>query len=128
MEYKKDFNNWNKIKQRVENRTPAENFQAREVWRCSLGVNIGSEQDGKNQLYERPVLVIKRFNRNTLLILPLTRKVSYTRYSYKLKDESFVLLSQVRIVSSKRLLRKMFLVSKVQYFSIILKFILMIFK
>lgn len=35
-------------------------FYEREIWWCSLGVNIGFEQDGTNDLFERPVLVIKK--------------------------------------------------------------------
>ncbi len=31
------------------------------IW-CSIGINVGDEEDGKNELYERPVLVIKKFN------------------------------------------------------------------
>jgi hypothetical protein len=33
-------------------------YHKREIWWCSLGVNVGFEQDGTGTNYDRPVLVI----------------------------------------------------------------------
>ena len=85
-------------------------FKEREVWWASLGVNIGFEQDGKNNHFERPVLVLKKFNKTVLWILPLTRSQKNNKYYFKLKQhdgDSFVILSQLRLISSKRLTRRM---------------------
>lgn len=81
--YIKNFDKWNIRKKRIEKKTQIPFFYTREIWRCSLGVNIGSEHDGKNDLYERPVLILKKFNKNTLLILPLTTKIAHKNYSSK---------------------------------------------
>lgn len=74
-----------------------------------MGVNVGFEQDGKNDLFERPVLIIKTFNKEVLWIVPLTsrRKSNkyYYEFDYKSKPQTAI-LSQVRLISSKRLLRK----------------------
>ncbi len=84
-------------------------FHEKEIWWCSIGSNIGFEQEGKNSNFERPVFIIKKFNRHMMWVLPLTSKIKITPYhfpvSYKGK-QSTVILSQLRTISSKRLLRK----------------------
>lgn len=55
----KNFDKWNGEKKRVNIRDENTLFHEREVWWCSLGVNIGFEQDGKNDIFERPVLIIR---------------------------------------------------------------------
>jgi len=74
-----------------------------------LGLNIGDEEDGKNNLYERPVLVLKKFNRRIFLGVPLTTKVKDNKYYVEFihDDRPFAaLVSQIRLVSTKRLSRK----------------------
>jgi mRNA interferase MazF len=74
-----------------------------------LGLNIGFEQDGKNDNFERPVLVLKKFNDSVLLILPLTKNNKQGRYYCSLEyggSKYSIILSQVRLICSKRLLRR----------------------
>ncbi len=66
----KDFENWNKLKQKLESRKNIPTFKEREIWWCSIGVNIGCEEDGKNQLFNRPILIIRKFNNNMFLGAP----------------------------------------------------------
>lgn len=107
----KDFDKWNELKKKLHISEKAKDFyfREREIWWCSLGVNIGFEQDGKNDLFERPVLIVKVFNREVLWMVPLTSRHKsnkyYYEFDYKGKSQSAI-LSQVRIISSKRLLRK----------------------
>ena len=112
----KDFWKWHKEKEKLNASTDIVYFDEREVWWCSLGCNIGFEQDGKNEHFERPILVFKKFNKDILWILPMTSKTlsnknpsAVRKYYYELvyKNEKFaVILSQLRLISSKRLLRK----------------------
>jgi mRNA interferase MazF len=62
----KDFDTWNEEKKIVNERRIDENlfFYDREVWWCSVGINVGIEADGKNSNFERPILVLKKFNSN----------------------------------------------------------------
>ena len=54
----KDFDSWNKEKKGLENvGHDILSFHEREIWWCSIGINLGDEQDGKNELFERPVLI-----------------------------------------------------------------------
>ena len=48
MNYKKDFDTWNGLKKSIECKQGGEAYAyPREVWWCSLGVNLGVEIDGK---------------------------------------------------------------------------------
>ena len=104
--------NWTKLKLKIHNK-PDDNtvfFQEREIWWVSLGINIGSEQNGKHGNFERPVLVLKKFNKYTLWIIPITSKHKSQKYYFNLFLDGILYcfnLSQLRLISSKRLLRKM---------------------
>jgi len=78
----------------------------REIWWCSVGVNIGHEMDGKNQFYNRPVLIVRKFNFG----VPLTTKIKQNPYYLliRFKDhDQCVMLSQLRLWDGKRLTHKM---------------------
>jgi mRNA interferase MazF len=107
----KPFDRWNSRKKRIESKAidPSLYFHEREVWWCSIGVNVGVETDGKNEHFERPVLIVKKFNGSMLWVVPLTSKHRDGRHYHRLRHDkgvSFVCLSQLKTISSKRLLRK----------------------
>jgi len=112
--YIKDFDSWNHLKNRINDRKISKLFyKEKEIWWSSLGVNVGTEMDGKNDSFERPVLVLKKINKNQFFAAPMTTKIKKGRLYFKLslKDADvtttrFICLAQVRIMSSKRLLRK----------------------
>ena len=60
----KDFDKWNTEKKLIDQRIINKDkfFYPREVWWCSAGLNIGVESNGKNKNFERPMLIIKKFN------------------------------------------------------------------
>ncbi len=120
----KNFDNWNK-KKKVINETEFESapfYSEREVWWCSLGLNIGYEQDGKGKDFARPILIIKGFSKQVLLCLPLTTKQKEGKYYHgvDLKDgiSRKVILSQVRLIDSKRLQEKICMLDELQFKSI----------
>ena len=118
----KDFDAWNKQKRNLHALEKEKLFHEREIWLCSLGVNIGFEQDGTNDLFERPVLIVKKFNRDVLWILPLTRSDKRNRYYIPITvgdTNSVVILSQLRLISSKRLQRYMHKLPKGQFSTIV---------
>lgn len=114
----KDFDKWNEVKKHIDFRDVGPFCNTREIWWCSLGLNVGSEEDGKNDLYERPVLVIKVFNRHILRAVPLTGRQKDDEYhvgiSYNGRSGS-VILSQMKTISSKRLSRKLCRLDKKQF-------------
>lgn len=105
----KDFDQWNQIKKRLHEKVESKFFHEREIWWSSLGVNVGDEEDGKNNLFERPVLIIKKFNRSLILTVPLTTKIKTGPYYFLFDHQGnkyAVILSQLRLISTKRLLRR----------------------
>jgi len=105
----KDFDNWNNLKKDLDRK---ENFpypRPREIWWCSIGVNVGVEIDGKNDNFERPVLVLRAYNKEMLKIVPLTTKEKLLPYYFKIERgtlTSYAVMSQVRVISSRRMIRK----------------------
>jgi len=104
----KDFTGWIKVKQdinRLESvRIPTIN--EREIWWCSIGVNVGDEEDGKNHLYHRPILIVKKFNARIFWGLPLTSQIknerNYFLVTFKDKHQN-VMLSHLRLYDTRRL-------------------------
>jgi len=124
MEYKKDFDKWNEKKKYIDQKEISGGmfFNEREIWWGSLGLNIGYEQDGKNENFERPLLIIRKFNRDIVWVLPLTTIAKNNKFHYKLKSSgSFVILSQVRLLSTKRLLRLVETINENEFNEIITK-------
>ena len=114
----KDFNKWSELKQKLNNRKAVPTFKEREVWWCSIGANVGCEEDGKNQLFNRPILVVRKFNNNLFLAIPLSSQIKENRYYHKihLQDkEGSVLLSQIRVLEGKRLNHKIATITKEQF-------------
>jgi mRNA-degrading endonuclease toxin of MazEF toxin-antitoxin module len=117
--YIKDYDSWNKEKKQLNNlRFETIPFHEREIWWCSVGVNLGDEQDGKNELFERPVLVVRKFNNRIAWVLPMSSKAKYGPYYHDIdyRGKRFsVLLSQLRIVSIKRFRRFIRKISPYQF-------------
>ena len=69
----KDFDGWNTRKKSINERdTKDVYFYEREIWWCSLGANVGFEQDGTDEFFERPVVIIKKYNPQIFLAVPLS--------------------------------------------------------
>jgi hypothetical protein len=46
----KDFWKWHSLKSEIEGHVFVSPFYEREIWWCSIGANVGAEEDGKNVL------------------------------------------------------------------------------
>lgn len=103
----KDFQQWHRKKMEVHNERPRVFFKEREIWFFYCGENVGFEQDGRGSEFLRPVLVVKKFNKEISLVIPLTRTEKQGRYYFQFvfKDgmPSTAILSQIRLVDAKRL-------------------------
>jgi len=121
--YSKDFDGWNKLKQIIDER-PADVFAyPREIWWCSLGVNIGAEMNGKNDNFERPVVIVKVYNKETLLALPLTSKPKTDKFHFRISSgqhDSWAKLTQAKVLSHKRLLRKIDVLNEMEFSQLVL--------
>lgn len=117
---KKDFDQWNQFKKLLHKENKSIFAWPREIWWCALGLNLGAETDGKNNRFERPVIIMRVYNKETMLVLPITTKERPDTFHYKIlikmsSDErgyleiqktGWVKLTQARVISNKRLLRK----------------------
>lgn len=112
----KDFSAWHQKKQLIDTQEFRQFVHEREIWWCSLGLNVGSEEDGKNEAFERPVLILKKFSKEVVLIIPITSKMRIGDL-YRILDQvylnrndasnpSYFIISQIRLISTKRLTRR----------------------
>ena len=78
----------------------------------SLGKNIGFEQNGSGTNFSRPVLVIKKFNNHMFWCASLSTKQKKFDFYYNFTDHNgekvSVILAQLKLVSVKRLKRKLY--------------------
>jgi len=103
---KKEFQKWHKRKAFLHEDKQRPFFHEGEVWVCALGLNIGFEQDGRGEEFLRPIVIIRKFNQQVCWGLPLTKNKKKGKYyfSFKLNGTiSTAILSQIRLVDSKRL-------------------------
>ena len=115
----KDFFRWHSLKAKIDQGRHQVLFRPREIWWCSIGANVGVEENGKHALFERPVLIFRRFNDEMFWGLPLTSKIKTDKpfyFTFSLHQRSqTALLSQMRVLSSKRLVRRLGKVSDSQF-------------
>lgn len=104
-------------------------FYEREVWWASLGENVGSETNGKNFHFERPVVIVKKFSKDMLFVIPTTTKSKlgswYQPIEYDMVKTQAV-LAQARTISAKRLIRKIGNLSPEQFQPLVEGFIALI--
>jgi mRNA interferase MazF len=110
----KDFDRWNGIKKQLAHDvSPPLAFPKNgEVWMCTLGKNLGREQNGGSQDFSRPVLVIKKFNNEIFWVVPLSTKQKPLDFYFNYNDPSgapvAAVLAQLRLVSIKRFRRDIY--------------------
>lgn len=110
----KDFQKWNKRKEKLHANKERLFFHEREIWYCSLGANIGFETDGKGEEFLRPVVIVRKFNNEIFWAIPLTKskkpipnKVEkyYFAFLFVPEVKSLAVLSQIRLIDARRLRR-----------------------
>lgn len=106
----KDFDAWNPEKMRLDTHEENRWCSPRDMWWCQMGVNVGFEQDGKGSKFLRPVIVLRNFGIHTALIVPLTTNIKKKPYLVPIGNpfdrESSVVVTQIRLVDTKRLIEK----------------------
>ena len=112
-----EFNKWNELKKKIEfeKGEPEKYPKEGEVWMCSLGKNIGYEQNGSEESFSRPVLIIKKFNNQMFWAVPLSTKQKKFDFYYNYTDPNnqkvSAILAQMKLVSVKRLKRDVYIMS-----------------
>lgn len=109
---------WINIKMSVDEKERFIQIKEGEVYWSFFGENIGDEENGKGGVFRRPVLVFKKFNNNIFWGIPMSTKNKENIYYVKvlLKDnEQSAMISQLRILDTKRLDEKIGYISKEDY-------------
>jgi mRNA interferase MazF len=119
----KDYDDWNLHKKRIEESESSKTFYEREVWRVKFGLNIGSEINGRHEFYLRPAIVIRKFNKDMLLVVPTTTQDKNNKYYLDVEGVEDKIykscVSQIKTISSKRLLRKIDTINKNDYLNLL---------
>ena len=114
--FMKKFDEWNEIKKKTDKYHKKLFFKERDIFYTKLGENIGYEQNGKGDKFQRPVVVLKKYNQNFFLGVPLTSVPKtgkyYFAFSFKKDVTSYAILSQVRAFDKKRLMKKIGMIPK----------------
>lgn len=115
----KDFTTWNEIKKKLHAEERRKFYHAREIWWCSLGVNVGHEQDGGGSRSQRPVLILRGLSPDTCLVVPLTTSIQkhFLRPPVGTVNGkgAYALLSQIRVIDTRRLVEKIEYLEKTKF-------------
>ena len=120
----KDFNQWHNLKQNLHNSRKVVVFKERDIIWASIGINIGYEQDGKGEISSRPLLILKKYNRNLFFGIPLSTKIKEGSFFFEfiLNDKpSSALLVQGRTYDAKRLENKIGMINQKDFSALKLK-------
>jgi len=105
----KNFDQWNEVKKQTH-AEPPRLYTVREVWWCRLGVNVGSEQDGRGSSFLRPVVIMCAFGSDACLVVPLTTSAREHPLRIPVGDiqgeKARANISQIRVVDTRRLVEK----------------------
>jgi len=108
----KDFDRWNTLKKQTNSKSENKFYKPRDVWWCRLGVNIGSEQDGKEREFTRPILIVAPMSDKTCLVVPLTISTETHRHRVSIglidNKQAKAIVSQMKVVDIKRLVLKIY--------------------
>jgi len=110
----KDFDGWNEEKKKIDaaQRETLPFPREQWVWVCSVGINIGFEQNGTSNDFERPVLVVKKFNNQMYWVVPLSSKQKTFDFYYNFTDpagqKAALISAQLRLIRVHRFKREMY--------------------
>src|SRR3989339_1177161 len=105
----KDFDVWNKRKKIIDGEKRNPDFHEREIWWCSIGVNVGSEQHSQTDDFSRPVIIVRRLTEDIFWGVPLTTKTMKLPFRIRLTLGDITndaLILQMRVYDRKRLVRQ----------------------
>lgn len=112
----KNFDKWNEVKKRTEQKEDTAYFREREIYWANIGENIGYEQNGKGEDFMRPLLVFRKYSNKLFCGIPLSTTIREGSFFFNFQflegRESSALLVQAKTFDVKRLDRKIGMIGK----------------
>lgn len=108
----KKFNQWNEVKKLLNDTSPRIKVKEGWLYWVSVGVNVGTEQDGKGPVFTRPVLAfyVDKNDKKEFIGIPFStveqRNYRYTEIAIIEEKVSYALIKQIRSFSVKRINRE----------------------
>ena len=104
------FYEWIKLKIKLDKIHRTSRIKEGEIWWAAVGKNVGVEINGKHKAFARPVIIFRKLGYMGFLAIPTTTKIHdgswYVSIHINAKTTRAV-LSQIRIMSTSRLYKKM---------------------
>ena len=110
-----EFDQWNIEKKHLNENICKINFKEKDIFFIKMWKNIRYEQNWKWPNFLRPVLVIKKFNKDIFWWLALTSKQKDWLYYYSFfvdNKPQCAILSQIRLYDKNRLYTKIWMISE----------------
>ena len=86
-----NFDKWNEVKKRTHATPRKIGFKEREIFWTRIGYNIGSEEYGKGNEFQRPVIIIKKLTSDLFFGIPLSTVLKegefFHTFTYQTKKE-----------------------------------------
>ena len=107
---KLEYEKWNKVKIHLQLYGRQPNPKQGEIWWAGCGKNLGTEMNGKNTRFARPVIIYRKLSRYSFMAVPLTSKKRegswYVPFVHKgIKEVAVV--GQAKVMSVRRLYSRM---------------------
>lgn len=108
--YHKDYRKWMEVKRNLDVSSENIYVRAAEIRWVAIGVNVGSEIDGKGKSFTRPCLVLHVIGNSLALVVPFTSQKKANKQFYHHVElehfDSYLCLSQMRVVSQQRIFKR----------------------
>jgi len=78
-----NYDKWNTIKKETNKEKKYRIFKEKEIFYLKMGENIGFEQNGKGEDFVRPIIILKKFNKDMFFL--------ENHYQVKLKMVFFII-------------------------------------
>lgn len=93
----KRFDEWNELKKEIHARNKQREFREGEVWWYFAGENIGREVNGKGMIFIRPILILRKYGKESFFGVLLSTRARSGRWFAQLEIQektAIALLSQ----------------------------------
>lgn len=107
----KRFAEWIGLKEKLHKKQhEAPHISEGEIWWASVGENVGSEINGKSDLFSRPVIIYKKLSHSFYFVIPTTSQEKAGSWFINFKQHGKVMtacLHQTRPIDYRRLSNKL---------------------